>query len=296
MGTRHPAYNIFKKRFKALLQKTTIKDAAIKTQTSTGSISGWADENKETEPSLSSIAKIAEAFQVSPNYLLGYDKKETSQERVQKIMDYTGLDKNALKALRGYREDAIQMKIINYILSNNILLETLSRYLMTNLYENFANDEDYKYLPKQEAYKDYKLNSYDILEKLSVTRENFTQLVISDKNLSEMITTEFYNTAINWNLCTAYYIATPEEKKTYEELFFNFKKPDNDDFKKMLDVVERHFMGEDYYENLAFDESWRKIVELGLDQLSEAEVEQLDDDSLKKLGLNEHDIEILRLK
>lgn len=212
-----------KKRFKALLQKTTVKEAAIKTKTSTGSISGWADDNKEIEPSLSSIAKIAEAFQVSPNYLLGYDKKETSQERVQKIMEYTGLNKNALKALRGYREDAIQMKIINYLLSNNILLETLSRYLMTNLYENFANDEDYKYLPKQETYKDYKLNSYDIIEKLSVLREDFTHEVQNDREFHGIVFNKFYNEAINWTLCTAYYIATDKEKK-YMKNYFSTSK------------------------------------------------------------------------
>lgn len=60
----------------------------------------------------------------------------------------------------------------------------------------------------------------------------------------------------------------------------------------MLDAIERDFEGDDYYEELAYEESWDKIVELGLDKLTTTSFKQLSNEQLKELGLNDYDIEL----
>lgn len=256
MGIRHPAYNIFKKRFRALLQKTTVKEAAIKTKTSTGSISGWADDNKEIEPSLSSIAKIAEAFQVSPNYLLGYDKKETSQERVQRIMEYTGLNPSALKYLHQNKDDLIKMSVINYFFVDENFLDTYIKYMIANLFSEFEKDERYKLLPKKTTYSSIEHQIYNVVEELSISRNNFTLSTKQNQTFFKSLFTEFYNKEIDLIECLKYINSSPlieffkekDSEKYYTHMHntenintLNESEENNYTFQRFIERLKKHF-------------------------------------------------------
>lgn len=186
-------------RINELLGTTTAKAFCKKANIQESSFSNWRKGDKE--PSAYNIIELAKAFGVTPNYLLGFEEKETAEERAQKVMNYTGLNKNALNALRKNRKNYLKMSVINYLLAADDLIEELTLYFLTDIYKDFENDKKYTLLPKKHTYTSRKHQSYDIVELLGRIKEKFTAYIKGNKNLSDKVQGEFWDKEIDRKEC-----------------------------------------------------------------------------------------------
>ena len=134
----------------------TYQDLADEVGATIGTVSGWIGEkgrNKlNSDPSLSLFIKIAEAFGVSVEYLLGKRKCKTPKhEEIHKTL---GLSDKAIYALKktikhnDLREDrSLKKKIdaLNFIVENisdTQLLENLHNYLLADYYYESSNGKE----------------------------------------------------------------------------------------------------------------------------------------------------------
>ena len=251
----------FKKRFKKLLEETTVKEAASKIGASVGSISNWAATKNDIQPSISNLANIASAFKVSPNYLLGYEKNESASERMRKVMEYTGLEETAVKKLHDVQNDISLLSVINYILSNEEILNSLKKYFSAELYKEF--DEKYKYLPKYNTYIQNKYESYHIIEALSIGREDYTKCVQRNLKQRQEIIDSFLEHEVEWRYCLQIYTADEKERKFLLNQYRMYNRDCTDeDILNMFLAIDVYYDGDEaianyeYYDN---DESDNEV-------------------------------------
>lgn len=99
---------------------------------SLGVLSDWQNGNKT--PRGDSIAKLANYFGVSADYLLGLTDAQTTDTDLRAVADYTGLSENAILALRDPEMFELYDKSQKKLLSDMIADENCLHHIVNNIH------------------------------------------------------------------------------------------------------------------------------------------------------------------
>lgn len=161
-------------------------------------------ENGDRKPDIEILAKIAEYFNVSCDYLLGFTDTKTQNMDFRHISSLTGLTERSLDTLTGYYRNSIRkpkdafdaipamsklyIKTLNYLLFPAYdILENITYYLYCN-FEYFYDDNNFK---DESLYKHIsELGLFDKKTGISFAEDYdyFTQvfLIMIQKELSQL--------------------------------------------------------------------------------------------------------------
>ena len=141
------------------------------------------------------LMRIAEYYDVSVDYLLGYTDCPTSlgcdkKELIRAISDYTGLNETAINNLQKAKKHYFKKLIINEILSNEDLIEELIMYYAASFldlyksshYHNLTQFFEFSDILEYDTYKAKKMQSCSLQDCLALSREDFYKNNISDYN------------------------------------------------------------------------------------------------------------------
>lgn len=138
---------IFHERLKLLLEESGHNQVWLAKTLgfSTPSVNGWT---QDSEPSFSTLCKIAELFDVTTDYLLGITESKSTNFSLRACAQITGLSDEAIFSLLSvYRgilgtTDSYQIESISALLENHELILTLDHFLRckSNYGEVFGND------------------------------------------------------------------------------------------------------------------------------------------------------------
>lgn len=124
-----PFTNIFCELITGLTQQQAAEKIGVARQ----NIGRWT--SGETTPDIETLVKIAEAFNVSTDYLLGRTEVKTAKTELKAICDYTGLTEKAVENIRSINNDDGNI---------NLLLEYSSLNTATKLLEDIQYIASYK--------------------------------------------------------------------------------------------------------------------------------------------------------
>ena len=92
--------NTFQERFLKLVGETSSHtEIAEKIGTSRQNVGNWLNGKSNTKPDIYTLAKIAKAYGVSTDYLLGLNDEKSANLDVQAMHRYTGLDEKSIDLL-----------------------------------------------------------------------------------------------------------------------------------------------------------------------------------------------------
>lgn len=152
----------------------SLRELAEKLELSYSSIGKY--ERDEAQPSFDILFKLADFFDVSIDYLIGYTDIRTKELTIQNISKQTGLSENAVRELKhlytASKSDSevgkcylYKINTINILLdSHNYALDELSNYLYFSAthFKNFYDNSSQSLQPisQLELWDDYNKTSY----------------------------------------------------------------------------------------------------------------------------------------
>jgi transcriptional regulator with XRE-family HTH domain len=152
----------------------SLRELAEKLELSYSSVGKY--ERDEAQPSFDILFKLADFFDVSIDYLIGYTDIRTKELTIQNISKQTGLSENAVRELKhiytASKSDSevgkcylSKINTINILLdSHNYALDELSNYLYFSAthFKNFYDNSSQSLQPisQLELWDDYNKTSY----------------------------------------------------------------------------------------------------------------------------------------
>lgn len=182
--------------------RKTLEAVATEIGISKGALSQYIYGTRE--PKISNLVKIAEHFNVSPNYLLGQVCPDDTDAFLCDIQAYTGLNHYAVKALHEELKDPFILPLLNLIIEdirNSFFMDNLVTYASSDLWGDLEEDERYNTLPgsaEAEA-TELGISSADVirrrslvglLDSLSELKKDFHDLVLchTESNKKKYVT------------------------------------------------------------------------------------------------------------
>lgn len=163
-------------------------------------------EKGKRKPDIEILAKFADYFGVSADYLLGRTDVKTVDKDLQFVCDYTGLDEESIENLQEYKNSLMFSHTIEYLLTHKLLLKKLSSYLFSSVYQEYNNSDYYKYLPQKKNYTSFdnpliaqKVAFSELIEQLPFDKEEATRIFNNDKQFKEKIVFSFAKQSADLN-------------------------------------------------------------------------------------------------
>lgn len=194
-------HKYFSKTFNRLLEYTTGKQIAHAMQVSEGSITAWKKE--DANPNIESLSLIANHFRVTPNFLLGYKEKDGTNEYLYKFRAHTGLSDQAIQSLHKKLANKRQMYALNYLLTDDTLLESLTDYLLQKFYSDFHADPQFKLLPKRHLYTTENEFLFTLIAALTHSKEKFSAYVKDTPAIHTEIKMDMWDQEVDREMCEA---------------------------------------------------------------------------------------------
>lgn len=94
-------------------------------------VKNWEQGRKV--PEIKTIERLCAEFGCEPDYLLG--RMESSTHDVQFVCDQTGLSEDAVLALNRLKEDQAAIQVLDFLLTNQIVLEKLVLYFASAFWD-----------------------------------------------------------------------------------------------------------------------------------------------------------------
>lgn len=130
----------FTEVFRELIKGLTQQEAADKIGVSRQNVGKWIQPNPTT-PDIITLGKIADAFNVSTDYLLGRTDVQSVNTDLKGVCDYTNLSEGAIKQIINLKNSQDEktsgsslFELFDYILNKGIITELLE--LMQNYINN----------------------------------------------------------------------------------------------------------------------------------------------------------------
>lgn len=145
--------NPFNDIFRKLIGSATQQDVADKIGVSRQNVGRWL--LGDTTPDINTLSKIADAYKVSTDYLLGRTPNKTTDANLKAVCEYTGLSEKAVENIRGIAESTKSPNTFFEYEELNIIIELLikikamgeiKRYFSARVVEDLKSDETIKTL------------------------------------------------------------------------------------------------------------------------------------------------------
>lgn len=179
----------FPTRLRALMHERSMKQDALaeivgKTRQT---VSQYV--NGESEPGYETLIKIANAFDVSTDYLLGLTPNPTTDKDVDAICQYTGLSDKAVQKLHDFKTDAEFGAYLIQLL-NHLLLDPRFTHELTYRINKYCD----AYLAFQQGIKERathqalvsELTNGDITIEIDLLEKGILTKSVSDRELSSI--------------------------------------------------------------------------------------------------------------
>lgn len=162
----------FQERFLSLVGKNTSHtEIADRIGTSRQNVGNWLSVGTNTKPDIYTLAKIAKAYNVSTDYLLGLNEERTSDVNVQSMHRYTGLNEKTIEMLHILKENNIELiNLLSELLYNNSFLDILRNILTLKNDSKSLRDSCTSFIEKGSSF------SFNV-EKLDVLRYSIHKIL-----------------------------------------------------------------------------------------------------------------------
>lgn len=141
--------NPFNNIFRELVGTATQQEVADKIGVSRQNVGRWL--SGDTTPDINTLCKIADAYNVSTDYLLGRTPNKTTNPELQAVCEYTGLSERAVNNLRKAQG--------NFDFLSDLFLT--SEFILENLYDDKNETNEKSLLYKLSIYYRYKIFDFD---------------------------------------------------------------------------------------------------------------------------------------
>lgn len=146
-------------------------------------------ETGRNDIDLPSLREIARFFNTTTDYLLCMTDVVTPDVNTNMVCSYTGLSEEAVEALRSKKEDSFYNMTLEYLAKEERLLDKLSKYLFSGLYDRINRSDYRKHLEFKEDQRFLiqnpelaeKLQYSDLLDWLPVLRSEFNKMIEGHK-------------------------------------------------------------------------------------------------------------------
>ena len=142
--------NTFQERFLNLVGETSSHtEIAEKIGTSRQNVGNWLNGKSNTKPDIYTLAKIAKAYGVSTDYLLGLNDEKSANLDVQAMHRYTGLYEKSIDLLHTMsKSKSAFCSMIDLMIQTGTLTDIANDMGLLALYSQLPKEKIEKSIPK----------------------------------------------------------------------------------------------------------------------------------------------------
>lgn len=144
-------------------------------------------------PEIRTIERLCGEFDCEPDYLLG--RMENSTHDIQFICDQTALSEDAVLALGRLKEDRAATKVLDFLLTNKIVLDKIVLYFASAFWDIDRRSE-FSALPFDRQKIDPRLFSADAHDGIVAGKEFFHDLYEEDDDISRQMVFKLLRTCM----------------------------------------------------------------------------------------------------
>lgn len=175
---------VFSERLTDLIadKNVTLRQIEHETGISAGALSKYT--NEEAEAKITAIAKLAEFFNVSTDYLLGRTNAPTVDKTVQFICDYTDLSQKAVETLHN-RKDCVLINSVENINEQAFALSIMQENffdLFSELQSDFICSDHFYEIIRVYIFETLIKKKLDELQQINATELNKSETIRSTLN------------------------------------------------------------------------------------------------------------------
>lgn len=208
----------FAPKLKSLREENGLNQSQLADElgVSRGSISFY--ENGDRIPDIDFLAKTAEYFNVSADWLLGRSTERTFDSDIQKVHQYTGLTSTAIRNISNEKTKQYTIDAYNFLLENKRLLDNIISYLACFTLAEYQK-APYKYIPLMPGrLSPYMPDVYfsSVIRRLEKDKAKFEEKYGDDEEFKEKSILGFLLKYADYDECKRY-IDDREYERTVEE-------------------------------------------------------------------------------
>lgn len=156
--------NPFNEIFRDLVGSATQQEVADKIGVSRQNVGRWI--LGDTTPDINTLGRIADAYNVSTDYLLGRTPNKTTNPELQAVCEYTGLSERAVNNLRKAQG--------KFDFLSDLFLT--AEFILENLYDDKNETNEKSLLYKLSIYYRYKIFDFDKNDIFQLTPSGFATI------------------------------------------------------------------------------------------------------------------------